>query len=165
MISAIKSLLGYFNRPKFYVEVSLDHVEISDTYLIMGLNLDWLNRMEDSLSVEEVEIRLYMGGRKAKPIKLSAHGNFTRDKATKKLITTIGAKPFILPALDSHDEGARFFTRAILDIEAGKYPIDIFSTVPAGTYINSATIQVTVGKKYRTSGSWTRDEGSDEEFV
>jgi|SRR5580658_7655394 hypothetical protein len=159
MLKAISSLWQNLQGPKLYVDVALDHIELADEYLMLGIELDWHNQTPEEIKVREVKVRLFQKGRLEEPIKFYTQGHFERIPGQKKVIKkTVGVKSFVLPAGQYHLEGIRFFTRSIFDIEDGIYPADIHTIVQGGTYVHQADIQITSGLKYRTSEPWIATE-------
>jgi len=155
MIKTLKSLLKKFQDPKVYVDLSLDHIELAENYLMLGLNFDWHNGTANPITIREVQIKLFNKGRLEEPILFRSQGHFTRLPAQKVITKIVGAKSFLLPAGKSHQEGIRVFTRAILNLEERTYPVEIHATVADGTYVHRAEVQVTNRIKYRTSEAWT----------
>jgi hypothetical protein len=155
MFKAIKSLLKNFQDPKVYVDLSIDHIELAEDYLMLGLNFAWHNQTPNPITVREVQIKFFNQGRLDEPILFRPQGHFTRVPGQKVITKVIGAKSFLLPPGKSHEEGIRFFTRAILNLDEGTYPVEIHATVPGGTYVHRADVQITNRIKYRTSEAWT----------
>jgi len=158
MIATLKNFCGTFQRPKLYVEVSVDHVELADTYLMLGLNLAWHSKLTEPTPVQEVQIKLFNRGAKEELIWFDPQGHFTRIPGQRVIKKSVGAKSFVLPAGGFHVEHIRFFTRATLDLPEGKYPVDIHAKVDGGTYLHEADIHIIKRDKYRTTEAWTVEE-------
>jgi hypothetical protein len=158
MIAALKNMCQVFKRPKVLIEVSVDHMELAEDYLILGLNLAWNNETAEPIKVEEAHLRLFHQGYRKEPLKLHPQGHFARVPGQKLIKKIVGAKSFQLPAQNSHLECIRFFTREVLDLPEGKYPVEILSTVPGGTYLHETDVLITKRAKYRTSEAWVENE-------
>lgn len=154
MINALKGLLGGFQKPRLDVAVSVDHVELADTYLIIGLNLCWHNLTSEPIAVKEVRVKLIPNGRNQEPIKFYAQGHFARIPFQSAIKKKVGAKGFKLPAGETRTEGTRFFTRAILDITPGTYLAEVQAIVAEGAFSNEVIVEITNRMKYRTSEAW-----------
>jgi len=157
MISRVKNLWESFQKPKIYVDIGIDHIELAETYLIFGIFFDWHNTTPDAVKVENMHLKLFNQGRRKEPINLMVQGNFDRVPGERVITKSTGVKPFTLPAKGTHLVGVRFFTRSILDIDEGTYPVEIHAKVPGGTYLYEADLKVTTRVKYRTSEEWTGD--------
>ncbi|HUB67134.1 MAG TPA: hypothetical protein VL981_06590 [Candidatus Methylacidiphilales bacterium] len=159
MLKAISSLWQNLQGPKLFVDVALDHIELADEYLMLGIELDWHNQTSEDIKVREVKVRFFQKSRLEEPVKFYTQGHFERIEGQRRQIRkTVGLKSFVLPAKQYHLEGIRLFTRSIFDIEDGMYPVDIHTIVAGGTYVHQADIQVTSAIKYRTSEPWIATE-------
>ena len=154
MINVIKHAWKKFQPPQVYAEVLLDHIELSDSYLMLGLSLGWHNDTLEPIQVEEVHIRLYHEGTRQEPVLFYPQGHFAHLPGQKVIKKTVGAKSFVLPPGETHLAGIRFFTRTILVLADGTYPLEIHATVSNGTYVHEAQVKVTSRLKYRTSEPW-----------
>lgn len=161
MIKAIKSIWQNLHRPKVYVDVSVDHVELAEGYLLLGLNLEWHNQTAEPIMVQEARLRLFEKGRKKEPIKFDFQGHFARIPGQRVIKKSVGEKSFRVPAGKSHQECIRFFTRDLLNLEEGNYPVEIHAVVPEGTYVHQAHVQITPRIKYRTSEAWIPEVSLD----
>lgn len=155
MIGPIKSLWQNLYRPKIYVDVTVDHIELAEDYLILGLNLDWHNQTADPMPVREVQIDLFHQGRQKEPAKFLFQGHFDRIPHQRVIKKSIGEKSFVVPAGKSHMEHIRFFNRTILNLEEKSYFVEIHAMVPDGTYVHQAHVPITNRIKYRTSEAWS----------
>jgi len=159
MIAPLKNVFQALRRPKLHVEASVDHVELAEAYLMLGLNLAWYAKMVDPLPVQEVQIKLFCKGAKEELIWLYPQGHFTRIPGQRVIRKTIGTKSFVLPAGGFHVEHIRFFTRSVLDLPEGMYPAEVHAQVPEGTYLHETNLLIKNRDKYRTSEAWDM-EGS-----
>ena len=155
MIKAIKSICQNLHRAKIYVDASVDHIEMAEDYLILGLNLEWHNHTAESIDVREVQVKLLPKDRKKEPLPFLFQGHFARIPHQRVIKKSVGEKSFIAVAGKSHMEHIRFFTRDILSLDEGTYAVEIHASVPGGTYVHEANIHVEARTRYRTSEAWS----------
>jgi len=150
----IKSLWKKLQGPKIYIDVAVDHIEMAEDYLMLGLELEWHNQTANSLDVREVQLRLFRKGRQKESINFYFQGHFAHLPNQRVIKKIIGEKSFTIPGGKSHLESIRFFTREILDLEEGTHPVEIHAKVAEGTYVHQADLQIVRRFKYRTSEAW-----------
>ena len=154
MIGVLKNLWQAHRGPKLFLELSVDHVEIGDDHLTLGLNLAWKNEFPDPIEVSDVQIAVFLQGRKKEGVRFYAQGHFVRLPTERVIKKINGIKTFKVPATQSHVEYLRLMSRAVLDIPEGIYPAEVHCSVSGGTYVHVAELPIDNKLKYRTTESW-----------
>ena len=154
MINVLKDLWQARKAPKIFLEAAVDHVEVGEDYLMLGLDLAWHSTMPEPLQIEEIQVTLYPNGRRKDGIRFYAQGHFARLPHQKVIKKMPGARQFELPSNIAHIEHIRFMTRAILDLAPGTYEAEFQSTVLEGSFVHSANLAFTAKNRYRTSEAW-----------
>ena len=154
MINVLKDLWQSRKTPKVFLEAAVDHVEVADDYLMLGLDIAWNNTTPEPLQVEEIQVTLFPKGRRKEGIRFYAQGHFSRIPGQRVIKKTVGARQFLVPNGVAHVENIRFMTRAILDLDPGEYPVEFQCSVLEGTFLHDATLTVTPRNRYRTTEAW-----------
>ncbi len=154
MIKVLKDLWQSHKSPKVFLEAAVDHVEVAEDYLMLGLDIAWNNTMPEPLVVEEIQVTLFHNGRRKEGIRFYAQGHFSRIPGQRVIKKTVGARQFVVPNGVAHVENIRFMTRAVLDLAPGEYPVEFQSTVEAGTFLHDTKLTVTPRNRYRTTEAW-----------
>jgi len=158
MIAWIQQLIGGSptNR-KVSLVVTADHVELTSTHLVMGLQIGWTNRTDNPIPIKEIQVRLYPHGRNKEPLRFYPLERFARVIGKMALQKT-PVRPFTLPPKETYAEQIRFLSQEVLDIPPGNYTIEVQITDTSDTsYTNRTTIQVRSKIKYRRSEEWQED--------
>ena len=91
MIALMKTLFGGSGLSgELSLAVTVDHVELSATHLILGLKVDWYNPTGAPIPIKEIQVRVYMDGRYKEPLRFYplerfAHVDFQRAIQKKPL--------------------------------------------------------------------------------
>ena len=113
-----------------HVDAATDHIELADTYFMLGLNIGWENQTE---SEETLLFKRYIFVFFPKDVITNPFGSIIRVilrlPGQKVISKTSGTKFFKLPAGESHVAGIRFYTRSRSNLEEGTYPVDVHTTV------------------------------------
>lgn len=141
-------------KGKLTLVVAVDHVELTDTHLIIGFKMEWGNRTDDAIAIKDIQVQVFLHGRDREPLQFYPLERFARiigQRAIQK--TPISA--FTVPAGEVHVEQLRFISQEILDIPAGKYTMDV-QVEDAGDnhHTNRALIELQSKTKYRRSEEW-----------
>lgn len=125
----------------------------------MGLRLDWLNQTDHAIPVKEIQMKVYLDGRKKEPLQFYPLERFARV-FTQRALQKTPVKPFALPSKETHTEQIRFISQEVLDIPAGNYAVTIqFKDTSDISYTNRIALGVQSKMKYRRSEEW--QEGED----
>ena len=131
-----------------------DHVELSSTRLVMGLQIGWINETDNPIPIKTIKMRLYLRGTKNEPLRFYPLERFARVVGEQSLQKT-PVFAFTLPPKEIHAEQIRFLSPGVLDIPAGNYTVEIQITDTSNTsYTNRTTLQVESKIKYRQSEEW-----------
>jgi len=135
-----------------------DHVELTPTHLIIGLQIEWYNQTDQPIPVKELQAWLYLHGRNKDPLRIYPLERFARVPNQRALQKT-PLRPFSLPAKETYADQIRFISQEILDIPAGSYSavIQIIDTSDV-IYKNQITLQLVTKIKYRKDEDWQLDE-------
>jgi hypothetical protein len=136
----------------------VDHVELSDKHLVIGLHIEWQNYTEFSISVKGIQILAYLHGPKKEPLSLYPLERFSRNAVQKKVIVKTPLEPFFLPMQEPHSEHIRFISQEVFDVEPGTYTVDIqVEDTSDVTHTCRTKVRVAHEMKYRRTEEW--DEG------
>ena len=136
---------------------ALEHVELSPAHLVVGLTIDWRNRTDSPLPIQDVRMKLYLHGRGQSPLQLYPLERFARV-STQRAIQKTPVSPFTLPPGEIYSEQLRFISQEVLDLPAGSYPIDIrIKDTSENSYTCRSKIRVENKIKYRRSEEWNVD--------
>ena len=155
MINWIKQLVG---DRRVLLEATADHVELTSSHLVMGLQLAWQNQTDHPIPIKEIQVRVYLHGRKKDPLRFYPLERFERVPTHQALQKT-PVRPFTLPSKETYTERIRFISQEVLDIPAGNYTavIQVKDTSDI-SYTNRITLQVQTKIKYRRSEEWPEEE-------
>jgi hypothetical protein len=133
----------------------VDHVELSPSHLVVGLDIDWRNETNGPLPVKEIQMRLYLSGRGGEPLRFYPLERF-EHVLTQRAIQKTPVRPFTLPPCEIHNEQIRFISQEICDISPGTYAVDFQITDTSNASYNSR-LKIQVEKKaiYRRSKEWS----------
>ena len=155
MINWIKQLFG---DQKVLLEATTDHVELTSSHLVVGLQLQWLNKTDQSIPIKEIQLRVYLEGRNKDPLQLYPLERFTR-LTTRRAFEKSPVRPFALPAGEPYTEQMRFISQEVLDLPAGNYPAEVLiKDTNDVIYTNRITLEVEGKIKYRRSEEWLEEE-------
>jgi hypothetical protein len=154
MINVLKELWPLRRSPKVFLEIALDHVEIGQDFLILGLELAWLNTTPEPMHAEEIQVLLYPKHRRGQEVHFYFHGHFSRIPLQRTIQKLSGSRQFVIPSEEPHVERLRFMTRAILDLPPGEYPMQIETKVNGGTLLHDDILTVVPRSRYRTTEGW-----------
>jgi hypothetical protein len=147
MFKAVANLL---KKPEtLHAEIGLDHVEICQENLILGLQLAWFNHTPAPLEIREVVIQLYHEGKNKAPIPLIYNGRFVRIPFQKGITKINGATSFYLKPGSHLVESLRFLSRDIHDLADGTYHGELHSFVAEGAYLHDFSMKVVPQLKSR----------------
>ncbi len=133
-------------------KVHLDHVELSSEQVIVGLGVKWMNETAEPLDIREVTVNLFQRNQREPLAHLTYNGRFVRIPFQKAITRIAGANSFHVAAAGVAVENLRFLTREINNLRDGVYIAELYTTVPAGTYLHTFELKVTPEFKHR-SGS------------
>lgn len=158
MIAWIQQLFGGSGANS---EVSLtatpDHVELSSRHLVIGLKIDAHNQTDSPIPIKEIQMRIYLNGRKEQPLRLYPLERYARILSQRALQKT-PMRPFTLPAHETYSEQIRFISQEVLDIPAGNYPADLtIKDTSDATYTSQTKLSLQSKIKYRRSEEWNED--------
>ena len=151
----IKQLFGGW-REKRQVSMSakLDHVELSEAHLVLGLEIDWGNKTNEPIPIKEIKVKIHLDGRGGEPLRFYPLDRFGRV-LNKARILKMPVRPLTLPAGEVHTEHLRFISQEVVDIPVGGYAVDIELTDTSNnSYASRTKIRVENGIKYRRSEEW-----------
>jgi hypothetical protein len=156
MIALFRHLIGGSStNGKLSLALTVDHVELSETHLVLGLGIDWHNRTDDPMPIKEVQIRVYVEGRHKEPLRFYPLERFARVMALRALEKK-PVRPFVLPPDEIHTEQIRFISQAIIDIPPGSYVVEVETKDSSdAVYINKSKIHLESKLKYRRSEEWS----------
>lgn len=154
-ISEVKELIENWRAGrKISMVATADHVELTDTHLVMGLNLDWCNQTEDPIPVKEIQVMVYMHGKGEAPLRFYPLERFARVP-TQKVLKKTPVRPFTLSPQEIHTEHLRFISQEVLNIAPGNYTVDVHLIDTSETsYTNRTKIHLESRIKYRRSEEW-----------
>jgi hypothetical protein len=131
-----------------------DHVELTATHLVMGLQIGWHNRTDNPIPIKEIQMRVAMRGRSEEPLRFYPLERFVRIP-TQRALQKTPVRPFVLPSHETYTEQIRFISQEVLDIPPGNYTVEVQITDTSDTRYSSQTkIQVPSKIKYRRSEEW-----------
>ena len=158
MIAWIQQLIGGSPTDrKVSLALTADHVELTSTHLVMGLQIGWHNRTDNPIPIHEIQVRMYLHGSNKEPLRFYPLERFMRVPA-KRAFQKTPVGPFTLPPKEIHVEQIRFISQEVLDIPAGKYTVEVQITDVSDTsYTSRATIDLANKIKYRRSEEWQED--------
>ena len=140
------------------MDVNVDHVELTSTHLVIGFQMGWINRTENPIPIKNIQMKLYLHGKRHEPLTLYPLERFTRVPNQKGFHKT-PMRPLTLPAQGIYAEQIRFISQEVLDLPVGKYTLEIILTDTGDNlYTNQVTIHVESKIKYRLSEEWQLDE-------
>jgi hypothetical protein len=157
MKSLVTNLWKKFQKPKLYIDVGIDHMELGETYLILGIYFDWHNKTEEPIAIEEIKIIIFPHGRREKPVHFEGQGRFERAIGHRGITRKHGQKPFVVQPGKAHLVGLRFITHTVNDLENRDYLMEIHAKVANGTYIHESQLKVTSRVKFRPTDEWTEE--------
>src|ERR1700683_4438427 len=97
MIDWLKQVLGGTGTSrKLSLVAAADHVELSATHLVIGLQIDWHNQTSDPIPIKEIQITVHLKGRDKKPLRFYPLERFSRS-LTHRAIQKAPIRPFSLP--------------------------------------------------------------------
>jgi len=150
----IKQWLG---SEKVSLDVIVDHVELTSTHLVVGLQMGWTNRTDKPIPIKEIQVKLYLHGKRSEPLGLYPLERFTRVPNQRGFHKT-PMRPLTLPVKEIHVEQIRFISQEVLDLPVGKYPLEVIITDTSDiSYTNQISILVESAIKYRLSEEWQLD--------
>jgi hypothetical protein len=147
MFKTITSLLT--KRRTLHAELEIDHIELSEEHLILGLRLTWHNETLEPIEIREVMVNLFHEGKKKNPVSLIYNGRFVRIPYQKAITQIAGANSFHIEAGCTQVESLRFLTRDLLDIKDGSHPAELHTTVRDGTYLHNFDLKIVPELKHR----------------
>lgn len=155
MLDFIQQLIGGAEASdKLSVAVTVDHVELSSTHLVLGLKIDWRNRTDDPIRIQDVGVQVYLSGRNREPLRFFPLERFARV-LNKREIQKTPVRPFTLPPDEIHSEQMRFISQEVVDIPAGNYAMDVqVMDTENISYANRVKFPVEGRVKYRRSEEW-----------
>lgn len=137
---------------------TVDHVELSATYLVLGLKIDWCNETNNPIPIKEIHLTVYMGGWGEEPLRFDPLERFERV-LTHWGVQKTPVRPFTLTPHEIYTEQIRFISRQVLDIGPGSYAADIQLTDTGETsYINRIEIRVQSEVKHHRKEEWQEEE-------
>jgi len=135
-----------------------EHVELSDTHLIIGLVIAWRNRSDEPIPVKEIQVWIQLHRLSKEPLRLYPLERFMRLPGQRSLQKN-PVRPFTLPPGEVYTEQIRFISQEVLNLEPGPYAIEIRLTDTRDrTEAEQITIHVPSKIKYRRSEEWQQDE-------
>ena len=138
------------------VVATADHVELSGSHVVMGLKISWYNSSNDSIFINDVQLKVYLDGRNESR-RFNPLERFARIPAQRAFQKTPIA-PFMLRPKETHAEQIRFLNREILDIAPGNYTVEVeIKDISDTSYICRTKLLVTNTIKYRQSEDWQED--------
>ena len=140
MFQKLSSLLS--KRSTLHAEMGLDHLELSNDSLIMGMQVAWYNRTSAPIHLQQVVLYLYNQGKKEAPLELSYNSRFVRIPFQKAITKIAGSNSFYIGPGASQVECLRFMTRTIRDLPIGTYQAELHSVVEEGSYIHDFAIKI-----------------------
>jgi hypothetical protein len=155
MFALLQQLIGGSGTgDKLDLAVTVDHVELSNTHLVLGLKLDWHNQTDAPIRIQDVGVMVYLNGRNKEPLRFFPLERFARG-LTKREIQKTAIRPFTLPPDEIHTEQIRFISQEVRDIPPGNYGMDVQLTDTENTsYSNRVKFPVESRVKYRHSEEW-----------
>jgi hypothetical protein len=144
-------------KRKLTLVATADHVELTDTHLILGLKIAWSNQTNDDIPVKDIQVRLYLHRRDKLPLRFHPLERFEREFGSRAFQKTpVG--PFTLPANEIHIEELRFICQEIYDIQVGNYMIEVqIKDTRDASYTSRAIIQLQSKNKFRRSEEWVEN--------
>ena len=159
MIDWIKNLFGK-SGTNIRSEATVDHVELTSSHLVIGLNLDWLNETGEPIPIKEIGMRLYLGKNK-EPLNFYPLERFQRVSSLRAIQKT-PLQAFTLPPKEVHSEQIRFICQEVRDLQPGSYLIEVqLMDTHENICVNRMKIHIQAKNKYRRSDEW---EGENAEY-
>jgi len=151
----IKQLLGNWKgSSKISAAVAVDHVELSSTRLVFGLNLGWRNETHDAIPIKEVRVLLFLHKRSVEPLRCYPLERFEHVIGHQAVQKT-PVRPFTLPSGEIHTENLRFICQEVFEIPPGTYAAQIETRdIDGYGYINRVKIRIENEVIYRRSEEW-----------
>lgn len=147
---------------KVSLEVTARHVELTPTHLVIGLQIDWLNRTDKPIPVKEIRMKLYLHGPNREPLRFYPLERFERITG-KMLLRKSPVRPFTLPVFELYTEQIRFLCQDVLDIPPRSYTVEIEIIDTSDTSYTDRTKMALPKKiKYRQSQEWREDIDPDD---
>jgi len=158
VINWIEHLIGgWGTNRKLTLVVKVDHIELTSTHLIIGLQIDWHNQTDQPIPVKEVQVRVYLDGRKGEPLRFYPLERFVRAPS-ERAFQKKPVRPFTLPSKKVFTEQLRFLSQEVLDIPAGDYGVEIeIKDISDISHTCRTHIQLETKKKYRRDEEWHQD--------
>jgi len=155
MIALIQQLFGGSGEiGKLSLAVTLEHVELSEKHLVLGLGIDWYNPTHDPIPIKEIQVRVYLDGWSKEPLRFYPLERFARVD-NQRAIQKKPVRAFTLPPKETHTQQIRFLSQKILDIPPGKYRLEVHLKDTSDlSYMNQTNIEVLSKSKYRRSEEW-----------
>jgi hypothetical protein len=124
----------------------------------MGLRLEWHNRTDQPIPIKEIQVKMYLRGRKKDPLRFYPLERFARVTSQRGLQKS-PVRPFTLPSHAAYTEQIRFISQEILDLPAGNYDVVVqIKDTSDSSYSNGITLPVQGKIKYRRSEEWQETE-------
>ena len=134
---------------------TVDHIELGDAHLTLGLNLAWHNKTHAPIEITDIQLRLYMSKFDDHPVRLYPNGRFAKIPGQKMFNKLPNVGSFVLEPDATHVEHLRFLTRAMLEIKEGNYRVEVLLHDARGlSYKQQATVALETKLKYRVSQEW-----------
>jgi len=144
-------------KPKLTLVATADHVELTDSHLILGLKLAWSNQTNQDISVKEIRVGLFLHRRDKDPLRFYPLERFEREFGSRAFEKT-PVSPFTLPANGIHTEELRFICQEIVDLPVGGYMVEVqVMDTNDASYSSRAIIELQGKIKYRRSVEWVEN--------
>jgi hypothetical protein len=135
-------------------EAKIDHVELTETHLVLGITIAWNNQTDSPIPVKEIQVALYLHKRSKEPLRFYPLERFVRVPPHRGF-EKAPLRPFTLSSKETHTEYIRFLSQEVLDIEPGDYTIDIqLKDTSEVSYSSRVMVHVEGKVKYRRSEEW-----------
>lgn len=158
MSAWIKPLIEMWRtKSKLTLVATADHVELTDTHLVLGLKIAWSNQTNDDIQVKDIRVGLFLNRRDKHPLRFYPLERFEREFGSRAFEKTpVG--PFTLPANEIHTEEMRFICQEIQDLPVGAYMVEVQVIDTSETSHSGRSIIELQGKiKYRRSVEWVEN--------
>ncbi len=159
MIALLKQLINEWGgiSPSLGVVVKSDHVELSSTHLVIGVEIDWTNQGTELISVREIQMGIYLAKRSKEPLRFYPLERFARV-FTHRAIQKSPLHAFKIPPHHSHSERIRFISQEVRDIPPGTYMVDIVvKDIHEVRHVSRTEIELVAKQKYRRSEEWDEE--------
>ena len=147
-----------FGGSKVALGVTTDHVELTSVHLVLGLQLQWENRTEESIPVKDIQLALDVHGPKKEYLHFYPLERFERS-SHRNAIEKSPMRPFTIPGQGARTENIRFISQEVLDLDKGSYAGILHVTdVNEAAHDYKVHVRVRNEHKYRHTEEWERDE-------